>query len=96
MNEIAAMHPEFDALNCAQPARLPASDPRLIAEGWTQRFLADPARAAEVTELYRYLGFEVRAEPVAAEHLGDYCEGCQTAICHVYVMIYTRRQESTT
>ncbi len=92
MNEIAASRPEYDALNCPLPTGNPGADPRLVADGWEARFLADPARCEEATTLYRDLGFEVRAEPVPAEQLGPYCEGCQAVVCHVYNMIYTRRR----
>ncbi|MBI4346293.1 MAG: hypothetical protein HY553_05535 [Elusimicrobia bacterium] len=65
-------------------------DPRLLAEGWTRRFLAAGDRAEEGMALYRSLGFEVRAERPSPEDLGPDCKGCAKAACEEYVMIYTR------
>jgi len=66
------------------------TDPALVAAGWQPRFLADAARGAEAAELYRALGFDVRAEPVPPDVLGAYCEGCQVAVCQSFALLYTR------
>jgi hypothetical protein len=67
------------------------ADPRLVAEGWERRFMADAERASEAAELYTSLGFEVRAESVLASELSDQCLDCKLIVCRSYVTIYTRR-----
>jgi hypothetical protein len=71
-----------------------APDPALTAEGWERRFIADPRRAREATDLYTQLGFEVRAEPLSPEELGDDCSDCQLVLLG-FRTIYTRRKDST-
>lgn len=71
-----------------------AGDPTLLAAGWERRFVADRRRAEEALELYRTLGFEVRAEPVAPELIGDECSDCQLVVQRWFVMIYTRRPKA--
>lgn len=68
------------------------ADPRLVAEGWERRFMADNQRASEAVELYSSLGYEVRAESISPDELSDECADCQLVICHTYVMIYTRKK----
>lgn len=68
------------------------SDPKLLADGWERRQLADPQRAAEVTELYKTLGFEVLAKELTESDFGDACKTCAVAGCQGYVMIYTRKK----
>lgn len=65
-------------------------DPKLIAEGWERRFIADGVRAEETMALYRELGYEVLAVPVRAEELGDDCDDCQLVGVLKFVTIYTR------
>jgi len=69
-------------------------DPALIAEGWERRFTADEQRAKEVVELYKQLGYEVRAEPVRAEELDDDCQDCRTVVSVHFRTIYTRKKKS--
>jgi hypothetical protein len=69
-------------------------DPQLAAEGWQRRFTADPVRAREAFNLYRSLGFEVRAETIQPAELSPACGDCRLATCSAYVTIYTRRPES--
>ncbi len=66
-------------------------DPALIATGWERRFVADPVRAREATDLYESLGFEVHAEPLKPVELGSQCDECQLVVCHTYVTLYTRK-----
>lgn len=66
-------------------------DPRLIADGWERRQLADPNRAKEAIELYESLGFEVFAKTLEDSDFGEDCKTCAVAGCQGYVMIYTRR-----
>lgn len=70
-------------------------DPARLADGWERRFIADARRAEEAIELYAQLGYEVCADPVRAEELGDECDDCQLLAALQFKMIYTRkRQES--
>lgn len=69
-----------------------ASDADLIARGWQRRFLADPVRAREATELYASLGYEVKAHKLTPAEFGPLCGQCPALSCLSYVMIYTRRK----
>ena len=71
-----------------------APDPALTAKGWERRFIADPRRTQEATELYTELGFEVRAEPLTPEELGDECGDCQLVLMG-FRTIYTRPKDLT-
>jgi hypothetical protein len=84
---------EAEAQRAFSEAQL-AGDPALLAAGWERRFIADRRRAEEALELYRGLGFEVRAEPVGPELLGDDCSDCQLVVQRWFVMIYTRRPDA--
>lgn len=66
------------------------ADPKLLAEGWVRRYLADPDRAKEAVELYSSLGYEVKAHKLTPEDFGANCGDCASTICQSYVMIYTR------
>jgi hypothetical protein len=68
-------------------------DPRLAAEGWERRFIADEQRAREAMELYSQLGYEVRAEPVRPEELHDDCLDCRTVVSFHFQTIYTRKKQ---
>ena len=67
-------------------------DPQLLAEGWERRFIADVRRGEEMMKLYRDLGFEVRAEPVKPEEVGDECADCQLLALQ-FRTIYTRKRD---
>jgi hypothetical protein len=67
-------------------------DPALVAEGWERRFTADEQRTNEAMELYRQLGYEVRAEPVRPEELHDDCLDCRTVVAFHFQTIYTRKK----
>lgn len=69
-------------------------DPRRIADGWERRFIADGRRAEEMMELYSQLGYEVCADPVSAEEIGEDCEDCQLLAALQFKIIYTRKRES--
>lgn len=69
----------------------PRSDPDLIEAGWERRFLADPDRLEEATEIYRSLGLEIRAEPLGPSDFGPDCQDCSSDVCSSYVLIYTRK-----
>ena len=66
------------------------ADPRLLAEGWQRRFMADGVRAEEAMALYRSLGFEVLAQPVKAENVADECSDCRLLMALRFATIYTR------
>jgi hypothetical protein len=66
-------------------------DPALVAEGWQPRFIGDARQTKEAMELYAELGFEVRAEPVPAEQMGDECSDCQVLMLLQFKTIYTRK-----
>jgi hypothetical protein len=67
-------------------------DPRLVAEGWQRRFMADPTRIKEALQLYTDLGYEVRLEAVQPAELSLACGDCRLATCRAYQTIYTRKK----
>lgn len=67
-----------------------AADARLLAEGWTRRFLTGAERVEEMLELYRSMGLEARAEQPSPKDLGDKCSGCAITACRSYRLLYTR------
>jgi hypothetical protein len=67
-------------------------NPELVAQGWQPRFIGDARQIKEATELYEELGFEVRAEPVPVEDMGDECSDCQVLILLQFKTIYTRKK----
>lgn len=67
------------------------ADPERVRAGWQHRFVAAGARAEEMIELYRELGFEVAADPVPTGGPEDGCAGCFGAGGDEYRSIYTRR-----
>lgn len=83
---------EQEARRALSEAQLEA-DPQRIAEGWERRFIADPQRAKEAIELYAEMGFEVCAEPVQPEELGEDCEDCRLLAQLRFKTIYTRRKK---
>ncbi|HEV2386598.1 MAG TPA: hypothetical protein VGS20_05010 [Candidatus Acidoferrales bacterium] len=70
----------------------PEPDRALAAEGWERRFTADAQRVEEVAELYRRLGYEVRAESLRFEEVQQDCTGCHSAVASKFKTIYTRRK----
>ncbi len=77
----------------------PRRDPQrtdldLASQGWERRFTADPQRAEEAMELYRQLGYEVRAEPASGAGETDECDACRAVIAREWKTIYTRRRLS--
>ncbi len=71
------------------------ADPKLVAQGWARRFMADGNRLTEYMELYTSLGFEVRTEAVLAEEIGQECSDCRLVICRQFVTLYTRRRSGS-
>jgi hypothetical protein len=88
---------------CAPRGRAPSvpaveevsPDRARIAEGWERRFVADRMRVDEVVQVYRELGFEVVADPVASESLESYCRDCRLLVQCDYRAIYTRKRPPT-
>jgi len=70
-----------------------AADPQLVAEGWVRRHLADPSRAEESIELYKSMGYEVRAQKLTPQDFGPGCSGCAPVVGKTCVLIYTRTKE---
>ena len=83
---------EQEARRALSEAQLEA-DPQRIAEGWERRFIADPQRAKEAIDLYTEMGFEVCADPVKPDELGEECEDCQLLAQLRFRTIYTRRKK---
>jgi len=67
-------------------------DPERLAEGWERRFIADAARADEAVALYESLGFEVVADPIRPDEMGEDCEDCRLLALMKFRTIYTRRK----
>jgi hypothetical protein len=68
------------------------ANPERLADGWERRFLADPVRAKEAVELYTAMGFEVVADPVRPDELGEECEACRLLAQLHFKTIYTRKK----
>ena len=83
---------EQEARRAVAEAQLEA-DPQRIADGWERRFIADPQRAKEATDLYTELGFEVCADPVRSDELGEDCEDCRLLAQLRFKTIYTRKMK---
>ncbi len=71
--------------------RVLEGDPQRLADGWERRFIADGRRAEEAIALYEQLGYEVCADPVQREDVGDDCDECQLVALLKFVTIYTRK-----
>ena len=68
-----------------------APDHARLSAGWQRRFVAHGARADEMTQLYRDLGFEVVADPVTPSQIIGQCADCSLLIQLKFRTIYTRR-----
>lgn len=66
-------------------------DPARVADGWERRFVTDAKRAAEAVELYESLGFQVVADPVRSDEMGEPCDACRLLVLLKFRTIYTRR-----
>ncbi len=53
---------------------------------------ADSARAEEAIRLYESLGFEVAADPIQPDEMGEDCDDCQLLALMKFRTIYTRRK----
>jgi hypothetical protein len=82
------MYPAGPARDCTELSV--EADPRLVAEGWVRRHLADPDRAEESIELYESMGYEVRAEKLSPADFGPGCTACAPVVGRTCVLIYTR------
>ncbi len=78
---------ESEALRALGQQRVRANPERLAA-GWERRFVTDATRAAEAVALYQAMGYEVVADPVRPDELGDDCDAC--ALATLFRTIYTR------
>ena len=73
-----------------------APDPARLADGWERRFIADGPRCEEALRLYRELGYEVCADPLAPQDLAGECEDCQLVMALQFKTIYTRSPRGRT
>lgn len=67
-------------------------DPKLLAEGWEQRFIADARMARDAVETYNELGYEVKLESVSTEGLRNECSGCKILL-EKFNVVYTRKKK---
>jgi len=82
---------EQEARRALSEAQLEAN-PERIADGWERRFVADAQRAKEAIDLYTEMGFEVCADPVRPDELGEDCEDCMLLAQLRFKTIYTRKK----
>lgn len=68
----------------------PPGDPALLAEGWRRRMRVDPDRAAEMADLYRELGHEVKVVPVPPASFAGACGDCGVQAGQTQQDVYTR------
>jgi len=66
--------------------------PALVAEGWQQRTVTDPARIGELEELYDSLGFETLTTGLDPESFGEACTTCAVTACPTYIALFTRKR----
>lgn len=62
-----------------------------VGAGWQRRFVADAARAREMSELYRRAGFEVRVSHAIPEDFAESCTTCALVQAGLFHVVYTRR-----
>ena len=67
-------------------------DPKLEAEGWELRFIADTRMARDAVDTYRDLGYEVKLVALTGDDLKDECSGCK-AIFQQFKALYTRKKQ---
>jgi hypothetical protein len=84
--------PEPPAVFSGPPSAEALADPRLLAAGWVSRFVGQGARLAEMSHLYRSLGFEVLEVPLTPAMMGDDCADCRVVAQLDFRLIYTRRE----
>jgi hypothetical protein len=65
-------------------------NPKLIAEGWERRFVADARMAREAKDTYAQLGYEVKLESLVTSYLKEECTGCHILLKD-FSVVYTRR-----
>ena len=78
-------------INAALPDLDFPPDPKLSADGWERRFMADPTRTEEAIQLYTALGFEVHVAEIDPAELSELCGDCGLETCRAYVTLYTRK-----
>lgn len=50
-----------------------STDAELEQQGWTKRFVMDEPRLSEVVELYKFLGYEVKLDPIIFDKTNKEC-----------------------
>ncbi|MFQ5555962.1 MAG: hypothetical protein ACE5GB_00370 [Acidimicrobiales bacterium] len=63
----------------------------LVAAGWEQRTVGDPARIAELEALYRELGHETITAGLDPAGFGRACTDCAVVACPSYRALFIRR-----
>ncbi len=86
---------QLDALLSRTPNLDRQPDPKLVAEGWERRFMTQRGRLTEYTDLYRSLGFDVRAEPVRSDEVEPDCNDCRLILFQQIVTLYTRKRSDS-
>jgi hemerythrin-like domain-containing protein len=81
------------ALEGESEVPLPA-DPKLAAEGWVRRHVAEATRAREWIDLYRSLGYEVTTRKLTESDFAAICGQCALAAGGSCVLIYTRNTDN--
>ena len=61
--------------------------------GWDRRIITDRARARELGDIYRAVGFEVRIVVAVPEDFADSCESCPLVQAGAFQVVYTRRRD---
>jgi hypothetical protein len=93
LNDQADCPPPSDRAEIAlSPVLNFPANPKLVAEGWQRRYMADPNQVKDAIRLYTELGFEVRTEVIQPSELSTMCGSCGLATCRAYVTIYTRKK----
>lgn len=66
-------------------------DPARVAGACKRHLLTDAVWAAGAVELYESLGFEVVADPVRPEEIGEACDTCRLLVLMQFRTIYAHR-----
>ncbi|MEE8331179.1 MAG: hypothetical protein V3R84_05350 [Acidimicrobiia bacterium] len=84
---------DFEPVYCSEGLEILGA-PDLAAAGWERRTVTDPARIAELVDLYSSLGFETMTTSLDPSSFGEACTTCAVSACSTYVALFTRRQDA--
>ena len=76
-----------DFIGCTLPP-----DPKLEAEGWELRFIADTRMARDAVDTYHEVGYEVKLVALKADDLKDECSGCKAIFQQFKALIQERNR----